>query len=160
MLESIIQKGWGFRHSADTLCSLSGRGRQHKDRLAVMFTQTFRTLTYKRTMCNNMYGQFNHGMCRVIATWRVLQSSSTRHATCMSATWQVLSDPDMRAIYDEMNGYAATGVNPFSDTRHERDHAFVDEFSCIGGRGREEPISMSVGWSVGWLWIIYGVRRK
>lgn len=57
----------------------------------------------------------------------------------MSATWQVLSDPDMRAIYDEMIGYAATGVNPFSDTRHERDHAFVDEFSCIGGRGREEP---------------------
>lgn len=45
---------------------------------------------------------------------------------------QVLSDPDQRAIYDEINGFTLTSQNPFFNTTLERDQAFVDEFSCIG----------------------------
>lgn len=35
-------------------------------------------------------------------------------------------------IYDEISGYTITGINPFRDATMERDHVFVDEFSCIG----------------------------
>eukprot|EP00897_Mesotaenium_endlicherianum_P005596 jgi/Mesen1/5064/ME000252S04178 len=45
---------------------------------------------------------------------------------------QVLSDPEMRIMYDEINGYAASATNPFLSSDQERDHAFVDEFVCIG----------------------------
>lgn len=48
-------------------------------------------------------------------------------------SFQVLSDPEQRMVYDEINGYALTSVNPFLNPRgQERDHAFVDEFTCIG----------------------------
>lgn len=45
---------------------------------------------------------------------------------------QVLSDPVQRRIYDEIHGYSLTSINPFLDDSSPRDHAFVDEFSCIG----------------------------
>lgn len=45
---------------------------------------------------------------------------------------QVLSDPVQRMVYDEIHGYALTAVNPFVDDSSPKDHAFVDEFSCIG----------------------------
>ncbi|KAF4381536.1 hypothetical protein F8388_021164 [Cannabis sativa] len=45
---------------------------------------------------------------------------------------QVLSDPVQRMIYDEIHGYALTAINPFFDDSSTKDHAFVDEFSCIG----------------------------
>lgn len=45
---------------------------------------------------------------------------------------QVLSDPEQRIVYDEINGFAPTSANPFLISHQERDHAFVDEFSCIG----------------------------
>lgn len=35
-------------------------------------------------------------------------------------------------VYDEIHGYALTATNPFMDDSAPRDHAFVDEFSCIG----------------------------
>lgn len=35
-------------------------------------------------------------------------------------------------IYDEIHGYALTAINPFLDDTSPKDHAFVDEFSCIG----------------------------
>ncbi|RWW23354.1 hypothetical protein BHE74_00008251 [Ensete ventricosum] len=44
----------------------------------------------------------------------------------------VLSDPIQRMVYDEIHGYAATAINPFFDDSASKDHAFVDEFSCIG----------------------------
>lgn len=44
----------------------------------------------------------------------------------------MLSDPVQRMVYDEIHGYALTAVNPFLDDSTTRDHAFVDEFSCIG----------------------------
>jgi hypothetical protein len=44
----------------------------------------------------------------------------------------VLSDPEQRMVYDEINGYALTSTNPFLNHAHERDHVFVDEFTCIG----------------------------
>ena len=44
----------------------------------------------------------------------------------------MLSDPDQRTVYDEINGYSVTAANPFLSSEQERDHAFVDEFSCIG----------------------------
>ncbi|KAG0553693.1 hypothetical protein KC19_12G031600 [Ceratodon purpureus] len=46
--------------------------------------------------------------------------------------YEVLSDPDQRTVYDEINGYSVTAANPFLSSEQERDHAFVDEFSCIG----------------------------
>ncbi|BFI23703.1 ferredoxin [Marchantia polymorpha subsp. ruderalis] len=46
--------------------------------------------------------------------------------------YEVLSDPEQRLIYDEINGYTLTAINPFRDSSAERDHAFVDEFTCIG----------------------------
>lgn len=45
---------------------------------------------------------------------------------------QVLSDPVQRMIYDEIHGHALTAINPFIDDSGPKDHAFVDEFSCIG----------------------------
>lgn len=50
----------------------------------------------------------------------------------VNEVYEVLSDPEMRALYDEINGYTVTGNNPFFDTSLERDHVFVDEFTCIG----------------------------
>jgi hypothetical protein len=44
----------------------------------------------------------------------------------------VLSDPEQRMVYDEINGYALTSRNPFLNSAQERDHVFVDEFTCIG----------------------------
>ncbi|CAM6096578.1 unnamed protein product [Calypogeia fissa] len=52
--------------------------------------------------------------------------------TFVNEVYEVLSDPEQRMIYDEINGYTLTGINPFRDTMAERDHAFVDEFTCIG----------------------------
>lgn len=49
---------------------------------------------------------------------------------------QVLSDPVQRMVYDEIHGYALTAVNPFLDGSIPKDHAFVDEFSCIGMSGQ------------------------
>lgn len=46
--------------------------------------------------------------------------------------YEVLSDEDMRAVYDEINGYTSTAVNPFLDNRFPPDYVFVDEYSCIG----------------------------
>lgn len=44
----------------------------------------------------------------------------------------MLSDPVQRMVYDEIHGYALTAINPFLDDSCPKDHAFVDEFSCIG----------------------------
>lgn len=44
----------------------------------------------------------------------------------------MLSDPVQRMVYDEIHGYALTAVNPFLSDSSPKDHAFVDEFSCIG----------------------------
>ena len=46
--------------------------------------------------------------------------------------YETLKDPDQRAIYDEINGFAVSSVNPFMDTRYPRDKVFVDEYTCIG----------------------------
>ncbi|KAL5997797.1 hypothetical protein ACLOJK_008729 [Asimina triloba] len=53
---------------------------------------------------------------------------------CMfiNGVYGVLSDPIQRMIYDEIHGYALTAINPFVDDTSPKDHAFVDEFSCIG----------------------------
>ncbi|MQM12149.1 hypothetical protein Taro_045062 [Colocasia esculenta] len=53
---------------------------------------------------------------------------------CMfiNEVYAVLIDPVQRMVYDEIHGYSVTGTNPFMDDTSPRDHAFVDEFSCIG----------------------------
>ncbi|XP_030538727.2 chaperone protein dnaJ C76, chloroplastic [Rhodamnia argentea] len=53
---------------------------------------------------------------------------------CMfiNEVYAVLSDPMQRMVYDEIHGYSLTAVNPFLDDSCPKDHAFVDEFSCIG----------------------------
>nr|GMN67242.1 hypothetical protein TIFTF001_036306 [Ficus carica] len=53
---------------------------------------------------------------------------------CMfiNEVYAVLSDPIQRMIYDEIHGYALTAINPFLEDSSVKDHAFVDEFSCIG----------------------------
>eukprot|EP00271_Cylindrocystis_brebissonii_P018596 TRINITY_DN5351_c0_g2_i1.p1 TRINITY_DN5351_c0_g2~~TRINITY_DN5351_c0_g2_i1.p1 ORF type:complete len:396 (+),score=60.88 TRINITY_DN5351_c0_g2_i1:309-1496(+) len=57
---------------------------------------------------------------------------STAFCQFVNEIYEVLSDPEMRAVYDEINGYAITAINPFLDVRHSADFTFVDEFSCIG----------------------------
>ncbi|XP_052113722.1 uncharacterized protein LOC127744911 [Arachis duranensis] len=34
-------------------------------------------------------------------------------------------------VFDEIHGYSLTSINPFLDDSSPKDHAFVDEFSCI-----------------------------
>ncbi|KMT01966.1 hypothetical protein BVRB_9g209140 [Beta vulgaris subsp. vulgaris] len=50
----------------------------------------------------------------------------------INEVYGVLSDPVQRMVYDEIQGYSLTAINPFMDDSAPRDHVFVDEFSCIG----------------------------
>ncbi|KAL0002148.1 hypothetical protein SO802_015929 [Lithocarpus litseifolius] len=57
---------------------------------------------------------------------------TTNFCMFINEVYAVLSDPMQRMVYDEIHGHALTAVNPFVDDSSPRDHAFVDEFSCIG----------------------------
>ncbi|XP_059451068.1 chaperone protein dnaJ C76, chloroplastic-like [Corylus avellana] len=57
---------------------------------------------------------------------------TTNFCMFINEVYAVLSDPVQRMVYDEIHGYALTAVNPFLDGSSPKDHAFVDEFSCIG----------------------------
>ncbi|KAM2016657.1 hypothetical protein ACFX16_047046 [Malus domestica] len=57
---------------------------------------------------------------------------TTNFCIFINEVYEVLSDPVQRMVYDEIHGYALTPINPFLDDSASRDHAFVDEFSCIG----------------------------
>ncbi|XP_043689704.1 chaperone protein dnaJ C76, chloroplastic isoform X1 [Telopea speciosissima] len=57
---------------------------------------------------------------------------STNFCMFINEVYTVLSDPVQRMVYDEIHGYALTAINPFLDDEAPKDHAFVDEFSCIG----------------------------
>ncbi|KAJ4977409.1 hypothetical protein NE237_002515 [Protea cynaroides] len=57
---------------------------------------------------------------------------TTNFCMFINEVYAVLSDPVQRMVYDEIHGYALTAINPFSDDEAPKDHAFVDEFSCIG----------------------------
>ncbi|CAM8887989.1 unnamed protein product [Rhodiola kirilowii] len=57
---------------------------------------------------------------------------ATNFCMFINDVYEVLSDPVQRMVYDEIHGYALTATNPFTDESAPRDHAFVDEFSCIG----------------------------
>ncbi|XP_072968433.1 chaperone protein dnaJ C76, chloroplastic isoform X1 [Typha angustifolia] len=56
----------------------------------------------------------------------------TNFCMFINDVYAVLSDPVQRMVYDEIHGYALTAINPFIDDDAPKDHAFVDEFSCIG----------------------------
>ncbi|GBF89281.1 molecular chaperone [Raphidocelis subcapitata] len=57
---------------------------------------------------------------------------TTDLAVLLNEIYATLSDPDLRATYDALAGFAAGGANPFKDAGFERDQVFVDEVSCIG----------------------------
>ncbi|KAJ7948458.1 Chaperone protein dnaJ [Quillaja saponaria] len=57
---------------------------------------------------------------------------TTNFCMFINDVYGVLSDPVQRMVYDEIHGYALTAINPFVDDSSTKDHAFVDEFSCIG----------------------------
>ncbi|GER56465.1 chaperone protein dnaJ [Striga asiatica] len=57
---------------------------------------------------------------------------TTNFCMFINEVYAVLSDPVQRMVYDEIHGYALTGINPFLDDSSPKDHVFVDEFSCIG----------------------------
>lgn len=59
-------------------------------------------------------------------------TDTTNFCMFINEVYAVLSDPVQRMIYDEIHGYALTAINPFLDDTSPKDHAFVDEFSCIG----------------------------
>ncbi|XP_058100860.1 chaperone protein dnaJ C76, chloroplastic [Magnolia sinica] len=59
-------------------------------------------------------------------------SETTNFCMFINEVYGVLSDPVQRMVYDEIHGYALTAINPFLDDTSPKDHAFVDEFSCIG----------------------------
>ncbi|XP_066368093.1 chaperone protein dnaJ C76, chloroplastic-like [Miscanthus floridulus] len=56
----------------------------------------------------------------------------TNFCMFINEVYSVLSDPAQRAVYDEIDGYTATAINPFFDDSAPKDHVFVDEFTCIG----------------------------
>ncbi|KAL3699856.1 hypothetical protein R1sor_017878 [Riccia sorocarpa] len=58
--------------------------------------------------------------------------SVTNFCSFINEVYEVLSDPEQRLIYDEINGYTLTATNPFNDRNAELEYSFVDEFSCIG----------------------------
>ncbi|KAA8526258.1 hypothetical protein F0562_008539 [Nyssa sinensis] len=60
------------------------------------------------------------------------EPETTNFCMFINEVYAVLSDPVQRMIYDEIHGYALTAINPFLDDSSPKDHAFVDEFSCIG----------------------------
>ncbi|KAK6134282.1 hypothetical protein DH2020_031972 [Rehmannia glutinosa] len=57
---------------------------------------------------------------------------TTNFCMFINEVYAVLSDPVQRMVYDEIQGYALTAINPFYDDSSPKDHVFVDEFSCIG----------------------------
>ncbi|XP_065852090.1 chaperone protein dnaJ C76, chloroplastic [Euphorbia lathyris] len=57
---------------------------------------------------------------------------TTNFCMFINEVYAVLSDPVQKMVYDEIHGYALTAINPFLDDSSSKDHAFVDEFSCIG----------------------------
>ncbi|KAJ1388947.1 DnaJ domain containing protein [Sesbania bispinosa] len=57
---------------------------------------------------------------------------TTNFCIFINEVYAVLSDPVQRMIYDDIHGYSLTSINPFLDDSTPKDHAFVDEFSCIG----------------------------
>ncbi|XP_010274415.1 PREDICTED: uncharacterized protein LOC104609738 [Nelumbo nucifera] len=57
---------------------------------------------------------------------------TTNFCIFINEVYAVLSDPVQRMVYDEIHGYALMAINPFVDDSSPKDHAFVDEFSCIG----------------------------
>ncbi|KAL3572531.1 hypothetical protein D5086_026435 [Populus alba] len=59
-------------------------------------------------------------------------TDTTNFCMFINEVYSVLSDPLQRMIYDEIHGFALTAMNPFFDDSSPKDHAFVDEFSCIG----------------------------
>ncbi|KAI5084259.1 hypothetical protein GOP47_0000428 [Adiantum capillus-veneris] len=61
-----------------------------------------------------------------------VDAETTTFCMFINEVYEVLSDPIQRMVYDEINGYSLTSVNPFLDVSRPRDHVFVDEFSCIG----------------------------
>lgn len=61
-----------------------------------------------------------------------VNAETTTFCMFINEVYEVLSDPIQRMVYDEINGYSLTSINPFLDVSRSRDHVFVDEFSCIG----------------------------
>ncbi|PIA33937.1 hypothetical protein AQUCO_03900060v1 [Aquilegia coerulea] len=57
---------------------------------------------------------------------------TTNFCMFINEVYTVLSDPIQRMVYDEIHGFTLTATNPFLDESSTKDHAFVDEFSCIG----------------------------
>ncbi|XP_051129888.1 chaperone protein dnaJ C76, chloroplastic-like [Andrographis paniculata] len=57
---------------------------------------------------------------------------TTNFCIFVNEIYAVLTDPVQRKIYDEIHGYAVSGINPFLDDSIPKDHVFVDEFTCIG----------------------------
>ncbi|GAB2285438.1 hypothetical protein Dimus_019889 [Dionaea muscipula] len=57
---------------------------------------------------------------------------TTSFCIFINEVYEVLSDPVQRMVYDEIHGFSLTAINPFLDDSCQKDHVFVDEFSCIG----------------------------
>ncbi|EFJ34494.1 hypothetical protein SELMODRAFT_29878, partial [Selaginella moellendorffii] len=55
----------------------------------------------------------------------------TNFCMFVNEVYEVLSDPEQRMVYDEINGYALTSKNPFLSVTCTKDRVFVDEVSCI-----------------------------
>jgi NAD-dependent dihydropyrimidine dehydrogenase PreA subunit len=64
--------------------------------------------------------------------------------------YATLIDPERRALYDAVAGFAAEAVNPFLDASYPNDSVFVDEYTCIGCRNCTNVCPSSFAIEGGW----------
>lgn len=59
-------------------------------------------------------------------------SSLNDLCSVINEVYEILSDDDKREAYDVVSGFSERSLNPFMDSKVERDQLFVDEANCIG----------------------------
>lgn len=73
-----------------------------------------------------------YGLMREVHPDRNSDDLSHELCTLLNEIYETLADPEKRATYDAIAGFAVDSVNPWKDNSYPPDQVFVDEVSCIG----------------------------